>query len=398
MSDPRAIAATTLALKTLLRQAFVASDLPRLAEAAITALPPDRVKVGADEAAQMNVYLRHAEPSAAWRNIGLASHDTSGARIANPPLALELHYILSAYAAQDLDAELLLGHALLALHEAPVLSGARLRALLEDSPLVDCGIDEQVEAIRIVADPLGSEELSRLWSALQAHARPSITCRIGVVLIESRRFVREGLPVRERALHVRSMRRPRIDRVEPIVNRPGGTLVLRGKSLSATLVRVRFPSGIVAPVSVSDERIDVTLPASQPAGPFTVQVLHEIDFGGPVEPHHGSESNQAVAALSPAIATDLDPPPEVARGETLTLAIEPPVRRGQSVRVLLSGIALPAEPFEPGGPDSVSTISVTVPEVFAATEHLVQVSVDGVSSALEVDATGQYVGPRVRVT
>ena len=44
-----------------------------------------------------------------------------GQRITNPPLALDLHYLLTAYGIAELQAEVLLGYGMQLLHEHPVL-------------------------------------------------------------------------------------------------------------------------------------------------------------------------------------------------------------------------------------------------------------------------------------
>src|SRR5260370_14787031 len=59
----------------------------------------------------------------AWRNADMPSMSMDGGkRLQNPPLALNLHYLLTAYGSNDWQAEALLGYALMMLHEAPVLT------------------------------------------------------------------------------------------------------------------------------------------------------------------------------------------------------------------------------------------------------------------------------------
>ena len=53
----------------------------------------------------------------------------------NQPLALDLHYLLTAYGAEDLHAELLLGYAMQLLHETPVLTRQSIRTALLPSPV-----------------------------------------------------------------------------------------------------------------------------------------------------------------------------------------------------------------------------------------------------------------------
>ena len=55
-------------------------------------------------------------------------------RLANAPLALDLHYLLSVYSGGDLHAEILLGYAMQLLHEMPVLTRDAIRTALNPSP------------------------------------------------------------------------------------------------------------------------------------------------------------------------------------------------------------------------------------------------------------------------
>ena len=75
-------------------------------------------------------------PNPGWRNVGLPSRSAgSGERLTNAPLALDLHYLLTAYGRADFQAEILLGYAMHLLHERPVLDRAAIRRALNPSPL-----------------------------------------------------------------------------------------------------------------------------------------------------------------------------------------------------------------------------------------------------------------------
>src|SRR5262249_25797651 len=130
MSSPLAIAAVTAALKDLLNDGMLNHDLSSVGSFSISALPPDRITTGQTEPNQLNLFLYQVTANQGWRNIGYPSHDPSGTRIDNPPLALDLHYLLTAYGSQDLNAEILLGYAMELMHLTPVLPRAALRAVL----------------------------------------------------------------------------------------------------------------------------------------------------------------------------------------------------------------------------------------------------------------------------
>jgi hypothetical protein len=185
-----ALASVTAVLKSLLENGLVNRGVTSAlgGDATVSALPPDRVTSGTDERAQLNLFLYHVTP-----HVGLRAAGGAAAR------ALELHYLVTAYGAQDYQTEILLGHALQLFHERPVLTREELGATL--SALTSAGdgrvvppalaaldasdLAEQVEQLRIVPEFLNTEEMSKLWSALQAKFRPSATYKVSVVSIHA---------------------------------------------------------------------------------------------------------------------------------------------------------------------------------------------------------------------
>src|SRR5688500_2501290 len=114
MSNALALAAVTAVLMDLLQNTLIDNDLSAgLGEVKVTAMPPDRVIAGqnGNVTNQLNLFLYRVSPNQGWRNVGLPSRSShSGERLSNPPLALDLHYLLTAYGRSDLDAEILLGY------------------------------------------------------------------------------------------------------------------------------------------------------------------------------------------------------------------------------------------------------------------------------------------------
>ena len=211
MSNALAIAGVTAVLRDLLNDGLINHNISGLLGSTVTvsALPPDRVvPVNGTESTQLNLFLHQVTFNTGWRNHALPSRDGSGTqRLSNPPLALDLHYLLSAYSAEELGSEILLGYAMQLLHEVPVLDRRAITTALTPSPSVDtslppalralaeCGLADQVEQIKLVPDPLSSEEMSKLWTAVQSHYRPSAAYIATVVLIESTKPTRPTLPV-----------------------------------------------------------------------------------------------------------------------------------------------------------------------------------------------------------
>ena len=97
----------------------------------------------------------------------------NGDRITNPPLALDLSYLLTAYGSADFHAEALLGYAMSVFHEMPVLTRDAIRAAIPVPPpgtlpnaLTNANLADQIEQIKIIPQVMSVEELSKIWSAL----------------------------------------------------------------------------------------------------------------------------------------------------------------------------------------------------------------------------------------
>lgn len=400
MSDARAIAAVTATLQHVVRSAV--QNIQGLAQPVeVTALPPDRVVVGENEKPTVNLFLHRVAPNIGWSNIAARQRAGDGARVANPPLSLDLHYLLSAYGAKERHADLLLGHAMLALHATPVVDVATIRTVLADATLglAGCGLDSQPEAIRVGLAPLSAEDASRLWSALQSRMRPSANYVVTVALLEALRPMQAPLPVKERRLVVMAARAPQIESISPGTAVVGDTLVIRGASFAAEGLRVRFDGVVATPLTVAPDQIEVQVPAGLSAGIAPVQVLRQVDFGSPGDPHAGPESNVASIVLAPKLTTV---PATMSRGATASLVVDPPVKAAQKVELLLGQRGIVAEALPPNV-DSASSIAVKLPADMPLGQALVRVRVDGVASGLEQDTNpasptfGQWIGPVTEV-
>src|SRR5687767_656839 len=189
MSSALAIASVTALLKNLLDDGMVDETIVgTVGNVKVSAVAPDLVALAPDAQSQLNLFLYQVSANQGWKNVGLPSRDARGERLTNPPLALDLHYLLTAYAGRELHAEILLGHGMQILHETPGLSRDAIRRGLGDPGLdVDpqsflpaqlralstSELGEQIEAIKITSQPVSTEEMSKLWAAFQSRYRPS---------------------------------------------------------------------------------------------------------------------------------------------------------------------------------------------------------------------------------
>jgi Pvc16 N-terminal domain len=180
-----AIASVTALIKRLLENGLVTSGVPASVggEVAVTAIAPDRIVTGNDERPQINLFLYQATP-----NTGLRGRPAG--------LALDLHYLIAVYGAQDLQTDILLGYTIQQLQQHSTLDADAIRSVLHSSASPDdgtflapalaaLGADVSAHLAQLALTPqfLSSEELSRLWSALQARYRPSMIYRASVAIL-----------------------------------------------------------------------------------------------------------------------------------------------------------------------------------------------------------------------
>jgi len=327
MSNAFAIGAVSAVLKNLLDNAVVNEPLASsVNNVKVSVLAPDLARSAATDKTRLNLFLYHVEPNPGWRNVALPSRDGNGDRVTNPPLALDLYYLLSAYSETDYEAEILLGYAAQLLHEVPVLSREAIRKTFELAVIppftkfATSELADQVEQIKITPHSMNTEETSKLWSALMTNYRPSIAYHVSVVLIEAARPVRRPLPVLRRAIDVIPHVLPPYPTLtaafppneQPAI-RLGETLTLTGHDLAGTTIVARFESPrLAAPLTVSsmltatDEKVTLAipnLPAAWPAGSYSVS-LQVTKSGQP--PRTSNAVPLLVAPEMPVVAGEID--------------------------------------------------------------------------------------------
>jgi hypothetical protein len=413
MSNGFAIAAVTAVLKERLQDRLGDADVQAaIGPVKVTSLPPDRIQSGGAEPNQLNIYLHHAAPNAAFRNAGDPIRDSGGARIARPPLPLDLHYLITAFGIDTYAGEILLGHAMQEMHERPLLDPASIHQVLAPTvpdpnlpaPVSGSGLDDQRECLRITPEAVGSEEMSRLWTALQAQYRTTAAYTVGVVLIDPEEPARKAYPVRDRGIGADAVAVPAVrdvvvapatgpvDPAAPIV--ATSRLLIRGEHLDAPGLAVVVGREMLP---VTERRPDgpvVDLAAATALRPGTVPVqvlLSETVRSNtvPVAVH---------ATISATVANDV-----------VTVTVAPEVGADQRVVLLLNEKGPPSHDpprafsFSPAPGNGVpanadSTATVPVAIDVPADTYVVRLEVDGVDSILDVDAgTGRYAVPSVAV-
>jgi hypothetical protein len=421
MSNALAIAAVSAVLKDLLDSGLIDNQVTDTLGAGVTVslLAPDVVPIDGENAApRLNLFLYQVTPNAAWRNVDLPSTDASGRRVRNPPLALDLHYLLTAYGIVDLQAEVLLGYAMLLLHENPVLSRAAIRIALTPSSvsgallpsvyqsLRSADLAEQVELLKITPMAMSTEEISRLWSALTANYRPSAVFQVSVVLIERAAAASSPLPVLTRGKRILGSDRDAGVQVEPGLVPPYPTLesvladshatpstlkfddvvTVKGHHLAGTervIVlrndRAHVEHEIHLPDSADDTGFvfPADLPPELPAGIYRLE-LRVRRAGDP----EARTSNLLPVALAPAIDFGsititrgaVDGVPNVL---SVSIGCKPDVRVGQKVALLMDTREAPAQPFTANTATLAFKFADAPP---AGVTPLLRLKVDGIES------------------
>ena len=99
-----------------------------------------------------------------------------------PPLAINLHYLLTPYAKDTISAHQVLSHAMGILHDSSIVTGSQLAGALSVA----------VEQLAIVLCPMTLEELTRIWNALQSPYRLSVCYEVRIAAIRSE--IRQSVP------------------------------------------------------------------------------------------------------------------------------------------------------------------------------------------------------------
>jgi hypothetical protein len=403
MSNGLAIAATTATIRNLLLTQLPLIDT-ELADLEVTTQPPDLARKGIVKA-QLNLFLYQTSVNAAWRNRDLPKQVRPG-ETGIPPLALDLHYLLTAFGRGEIDndgiSQRVLGCAMGLLNDHALLGSDEIAAALAGNDL-----GEQIERVRITATQMGVEEMSKLWTTFQSQYRISAAYQVGVILIDSRRAIRSPLPVLRRGQEDRGpvavagfapvLELIRMPRSQSSV-RLGEAFVVVGKNLNLTATSLAISRLGEAPSSTSNE-ITIAPMAGDAPGEIRVQIadagINPADDPQALSRWHPGyyllalrqtklglpaiSSNALPFALAPRIT--LTPLTTTAGTVVLTLTCAPRLREGQRVHLILGDRQF--------APDSISTPvgDLTLPSTLTFTmqsvetgNRVVRLRVDGVDS------------------
>lgn len=434
MSSALAIGAVSAVLRNLLDNGLVEAGAVMGTSVAVSAVAPDTINLeNANDPPRLNLFLYRVTPNRSWSTVDLPSRSgISGERLTNAPLALDLHYMLTAYGKVDFQAEILLGYAMHLLHERPVLDRAAIRRALNPSPLdvsmlpptfqalTASDLADQVELIKITQEALSIDDLSTLWTAIQTNYRPSSAYQVSVVLIEGTKPAASPLPVLSRGKRDPVTHRDRGVVVNPDLLPPLPTLftaetefpqtgarlddqvTLSGVRLSGAGHVVRLMHRLfttpfaLAPTAVDATGASVTIRLPNDLAAQSALASGQLSASVRFTPTGESDPRETnaiplVQAPAPVIAADAGlglPAATVTRGGTpvavtVTMRSRPQVRPEQSAILALDSMTANVKPRTlPSDP-----LVFEFPGSLTAGSHWVRLRVDGADSVL-LDRTG----------
>jgi hypothetical protein len=396
MSNALAIAAVTATLRNLLHTGLTADH--NLADATVTMQPVDRARTNGESANQMNIFLYHVQPSAAWRNMDYPGRARSG-ESSFPPIGLNLYYLLTAFGRDNDTARPfsheLMGRAISILHDHPLLGAEEIKSALPENDLWT-----QIERIRFTLQPYSVDEIARIWTGFQTQYRLSVAYEAAVALIDSNRPAKTPVPVLTRGSKEDSgitaqanllPAFPALDNIAipngQITAKLGDLLTFNGSNIAGDTVKIQFANPrlaapLVVPVrsGATDQQVAFALPAAPavwPAGVYSVCLIvsrkNPDDKG--LEDHF---TNELLLPLAPFITTTL--PLKVKRSSkgvaSIKLTFTPQVLPGQRVALLVGDQEIPAPPF------ATQIDALTFAAAIAPGTYFIRLRVDGVDTQL----------------
>lgn len=216
----------------------VDDTLKQLSTDAVTSLTPrPRITVGALDVdasdLRLNWFLYRIAPNAAYRNMEPPRTGTTTSR-GRPPLALELHYLLTAFPAAatgnaDGDQEQFAHAGLAAVMQA--LHGNGI--VPANDPAVPASAKPLVEPLRITMESLDLDAVTKLWTAASEPLRLSVGYLVSLVIVDSPEQHVPGPPVRERRIAVVPSMGPRLTTVTPARGSAATTFTVGVEGLTA---------------------------------------------------------------------------------------------------------------------------------------------------------------------
>jgi hypothetical protein len=351
MSDFRAIGGASATLQALLLDRMEYPD--GLSSVPVTVGPPPYSSLDVNprkEDPRVNVFLYRVTENGYLQNQEIPGRG-SASGYGQPPLSLNLHYLVTAYGNtavsasagtslfDDTQAHFLLGSAMRVFHDVPMVTEGVTAVRPPSGGLVlHESLRDGYERVRLSLEPLTLEDVTKVWTALALRYRLSAAYVVNVVQIESRRaktFPRpvgqptsaivpplpSGPPAAGPWIYVFSIQTPtitelRVRRAGETAEQPfpyariGDTLVLTGTSLSGPRTSLVFGDVSVPATFASPLRVEAPIPDATVPGTGAIPPEQQLQPGvcnvkvvnsDPQVPQSAFASNEAAFILVPTV-------------------------------------------------------------------------------------------------
>ena len=205
MSDYRAIATITAVIRDILinSQDAIGSN------ATVKTSSPINLKEPVNDVDILNLFLYQITPNNVCNTLHLPTRNQTGKLMAKPNLSLDLHYLLTAASKNELQAQLMLTSAMIAMQENAIIPNNKIKNTIaraeeaNEKFLAESNLADQIESLKITLQSISTEELTKLWSSFfQTGYRLSVAYHVSIVLLESSLEPIANIPVKERKLQL----------------------------------------------------------------------------------------------------------------------------------------------------------------------------------------------------
>jgi Pvc16 N-terminal domain len=147
-----------------------------------------------NDSVKLSIYLYRVTENATSKN--QLPVQGNGAQLRKPPLALDLHYLVTPLVGTVGDQQIILGKVMQVLYDRAILQGTDLTGSLATSG----------EEVRVILNPVALEETTRVWQAMEMSYRLSLVYLVRVAMVDSRseRFVQPVVAKRSQSGQLRA--------------------------------------------------------------------------------------------------------------------------------------------------------------------------------------------------
>jgi len=126
-----------------------------------------------NDSVKISIYLYRITENASTKNQVPAQGD--GAQLRKPPLALDLHYLVTPLVGTVTDQQIILGKVMQILYDRAILQGTDLTGSLASSG----------QTLRVILNTVPLEELTRVWQSMEMSYRLSVVYLVRVIMVDS---------------------------------------------------------------------------------------------------------------------------------------------------------------------------------------------------------------------